>query len=92
MCELIFSYGCAQLEFYYSTEPHTVKCVGETDVDSVMEDITVHYLVNSETGGCKDQCTFGGSGSGATKSYFEQDLAESQQQSTSIYSCTNSNR
>ena len=66
--------------------------LGETDVDSVMEDITVHYLVNSETGGCKDQCTVGGSDSGATKSYFEQDLAESQQQSTSIYSCTNSNR
>ena len=39
----------AQLEFYYRTESHTEKCLGETNLDSVMEDIGAHCLSNSET-------------------------------------------
>jgi len=66
--------------------------LGEADVISVMEDIGVHFLVNGETAGCKDQCIVGSSGSGATESYLEWYLAENQQLWTNIYSCANSNR
>ena len=42
----------------------TLCDLDEADVDSVVEDIGVHCLVNGETAGCKDQCT---GGSGATE-------------------------
>ena len=42
----------------------TLCDLDEADVDSVVEDIAVHCLVNCETAGCKDQCT---GGSGATE-------------------------
>ena len=45
----------------------------EVDVDSVVEDIEVHCLVNGETAGCTDQYTVNsrGSGSGRTSSLRE---------------------
>ena len=42
----------------------TLCDLDEADVDSVVEDIGVHCLVNGETAGYKDQCT---GGSGATE-------------------------
>ena len=49
----------------------TLCDLDEANVDSVVEDIGVHCLVNGETVGCTDQCTVNssgiGNGSGATE-------------------------